>query len=135
MAETGGGVSAGAGEPVKVPDGLEREEAEYLVACLELYKRRLAALDSQMAEEAAGDEEIERLQIVQGVRSKVVVERFENTGQVSNYLGLAPRVYLFGDTVRYGRITKRGNGHVRVLLVQAARAAPGLRRRSAEGTV
>ena len=120
---------------MKIPDGLEREEEEYLVACLELYKRRLAALDSQMAEEAAGDEEIERLQIVQGVRSKVVVERFENTGQVSNYLGLAPRVYLFGDTVRYGRITKRGNGHVRVLLVQAARAAPGLRRRSAEGTV
>ena len=78
MAETGGGVSAGAGEPesgvkqaahavcepgdndggeerpgesggegetVKIPDGLEREEAEYLVACLELYKRRLAVLN------------------------------------------------------------------------------------------
>ena len=87
----------------------------------------------QMAEEAAGDEDIKRLQILPGVGSKVVVERFENTGQVSNYLGLAPRVYLSGDTVRYGRITKRG--HVRVLLVQAARAAPGLRRRSAEGTV
>ena len=47
-------------------------------------------------------------------------ERFENASQVSNYLGLAPRVYMSGDTVRYGRITKSGNGYVRALPVQAA---------------
>ena len=29
-------------------------------------------------------------------------------------------MYMSGDTVRYGRITKRGNGYVRALLVQAA---------------
>jgi len=50
----------------------------------------------------------------------VCASRFESAGQVGNYLGLAPRVYMSGDTVRYGRITKRGNGYVRALLVQAA---------------
>jgi transposase len=49
-------------------------------------------------------------------------ERFENGEQVSNYPGLVPKVYMSGNTVRYGRITKRGNGYVRALLVQAARA-------------
>jgi len=81
-----------------------------------------------MKEEAAGDEEIERLQGVPGVGPKVAfafvsyvaVERFENAGQVSNYFGLVPRVYMSGETVRYGKITKRGNSYARALLVQAA---------------
>ena len=118
-------------ETVRALDGLEREEAEYLLACLGLYEKRLAAVDGQVAAAAAGDEEIERLKTVPGVGPKVAfafvahvaAERFENAGQVSNYLGLAPRVYRSGDTVRYGRITKRGNGYVRALLVQAAWAA------------
>jgi transposase len=53
----------------------------------------------------------------------MAADRFENGGQLSNYLGLVPKVYMSGDTVRYGRITKRGNGYVRALLVQAAWAA------------
>ena len=81
-----------------------------------------------MEKESAGDEEIERLQSIPGVGPKVsfafvahvAAERFENAGQVSNYLGLVPRVYMSGETVRYGHITKRGNGYVRALLVQAA---------------
>jgi transposase len=81
-----------------------------------------------MAEESEGDGEIERLQTVPGVGPKVSFafaahvdpERFENASQVSNYLGLVPRVYMSGDTVRYGRITKRGDGYLRALLVQAS---------------
>jgi transposase len=48
------------------------------------------------------------------------VRRFENASQVSNYLGLVPRVDISGTLVRYGRITKQGNGCLRALLVQAA---------------
>ncbi|MDR2499978.1 MAG: transposase [Treponema sp.] len=123
--------AAGRAEMAQALDGLEREEAEYLMDCLGLYEKRLAALEGQMNEEAAGDEEIERLKTVPGVGPKVAftfaahvaADRFENAGQVSNYLGLVPKVYMSGDTVRYGRITKRGNGYVRALLVQAAWAA------------
>ncbi|GHU50007.1 hypothetical protein FACS1894200_09230 [Spirochaetia bacterium] len=46
--------------------------------------------------------------------------RFESAAQVANYLGLVPRVDISGTIVRYGGITKRGNGYLRCLLVQAA---------------
>ena len=120
--------SASRKEAIKELSGIEREEAEYLVQSLELSEERIRKLEKQMQEDAAGDEEIERLQSIPGVGPKVsfafvahvAAERFENAGQVSNYLGLVPRVYISGDTVKYGRITKRGNGYVRALLVQAA---------------
>jgi len=115
-------------ERVKVLTGLEREEADHLLGCLRLYEKRIELLERQMQEEAEGDEVIERLQSVPGVGPKVsfafvahvASERFENASQVSNFLGLVPRVYMSGDTVRYGRITKRGNGYLRALLVQAS---------------
>ena len=93
-----------------------------------MYEERIAVLERQMEEAAAGDEQIERLQTVPGVGPKVAfaftahvaADRFEDADQVSNYLGLVPRVHMSGETERYGRITRRGNGYVRALLVQAA---------------
>jgi transposase len=115
-------------QALRLLTGLELAEGEHLAECLELYEARIVALEDAMKKESAGDEQIERLQTVPGVGPKVsfafaahvCAERFENAGQVSNYLGLVPRVYMSGDTVRYGRITKRGNGYLRALLVQAA---------------
>ena len=115
-------------ETVKALSGLERAEGEHLLECLKLYENRIQVLEKQMEKEAEGDEEIERLKTVPGVGPKisfvftanVAPERFENGSQVSNYLGLVPRVYMSGDTVRYGRITKRGNGFLRALLVQGS---------------
>jgi len=107
---------------------LDGAEAEYLLESLSLQEKRIADLDARMAESAKGDETIERLRSVPGVGPKVafafvayvLASRFENAGQVSNFLGLAPSVYMSGQSVRYGKITKRGNGYVRALLVQAA---------------
>jgi len=115
-------------EAIKELSGLEREESEYLVSCLELHEQRIEVLNRQIKKESSGDEVIERLQSVPGVGpmvafafvAHVAAERFENASQVSNYLGLVPRVYMSGQTVRYGRITKRGNGYLRALLNQAA---------------
>jgi len=107
---------------------IERKEAEYLVNSLEETDRWIEELEKQMTEESAGDELIERLQTVPGVGPKtsfafvahIAADRFANASQVSNYLGFVPRVYMSGDTVRYGGITKRGNGYLRALLVQAS---------------
>ena len=115
-------------ETIERLNGLEREEAEHLLMSLELYEKRIKVLENQMEKESEGDEEITRLQNVPGVGPKVSFafvshvahERFENSSQVSNYLGLVPRVYISGDTVRHGHITKRGNSYLRALLVQAS---------------
>jgi transposase len=72
---------------------------------------------------AKGDERIERLESMLGAGPKIAFvneERLENGAQVSNYLGLTPGVYMLGSIMRYGDITKRGNGYLRVLLVQGA---------------
>jgi transposase len=98
-------------ETAKALSGLEREETEHLLACLKLYEGRIAALERQMEGESEGDGEIERLQTVPGVGPKVsfafvahvAPERFENASQVSNYLGLVPRVYMSGETGICGR--------------------------------
>jgi len=113
---------------IKVLTGLEREEAEYVVNCLSLHELRIEELKGKIEKESAGDEVVKRLQSVPGVGpitafafvSHVAPERFENPSQVSNYLGLVPRVYISGKIVQYGKITKRGNGFLRALLVQAA---------------
>jgi transposase len=108
--------------------GIEFEEAKYLVDCFQLCETRISVLEKQMNEESEGDDVIQRLQSIPGVGPKtsfafaahVAAERFENASQVSNHLGLVPKVYISGDTVRYGQITKRGNGYLRALLVQSA---------------
>ena len=45
--------------------------------------------------------------------------RFGSGSQVSNYLGFVPRLDYSGTIQRQGHITKRGNGYLRGLLVQA----------------
>jgi transposase len=113
---------------VKALEGLEREEGEHLVEVLKLEEGRIEELEGKMAEEAKGDKDIERLETIPGVGPKIAfafvsyvdVRRFEDGGQVGNYLGLVPRVYMSGSVVRYGGITKRGNGYLRALLVQGA---------------
>jgi transposase len=115
-------------ETVQQLSGLERKEAEHLTGCLELYEQRIEELEGQMAEKARGDEQLERLQSVPGVGPKIAFafrayvneERFENGAQVSNFLGLVPKVYMSGSLIRYGGITKGGNGYLRALLVQGA---------------
>jgi transposase len=109
--------------------GYEAEEAAWILKRLEVHEGRLEELGRRMAEEREGDEQIERLEGVAGVGPLGALAfvafvgkaiRFENASQVSNYLGLVPRVDISGTIVRYGGITKRGNRYLRSLLVQAA---------------
>ena len=53
-------------------------------------------------------------------RESEIRQRFNNGDQVSNYLGIVPRVDCSGTINKYGHITKKGNGVVRSLLYQAA---------------
>lgn len=51
------------------------------------------------------------------------VHRFRSGRDFAAYLGLTPREYSTGSVRRLGRITKRGNRYLRMLLVHGARSA------------
>jgi transposase len=117
---------------IEVLRGEEREEAEYLLQHLDLYEMRIKALKSKIQQEADTDEDMVRLQSIAGVGPIVAYayvsfvgdgSRFSKGSQVSNYLGFAPRLDYSGTIKRHGHISKRGNGYLRGLLVQAAWAA------------
>ena len=114
---------------VEVLRGQEREEAEWLLKHLELYEQRKQELKEKIQKEAKTDEDMKRLQTVAGVGPVVAYayiahvgdgSRFSSGSQVSNYLGFVPRLDYSGTIQRQGHITKRGNGYLRGLLVQAA---------------
>lgn len=49
--------------------------------------------------------------------------RFRSGRDLAAYLGLTPREHSSGQTRRLGRITKRGNSYVRMMLIHGARSA------------
>jgi transposase len=91
---------------------------------IEHYERQLAAL-------AAQSEPAQRLMQINGigpitatalVASVGDARVFKNGRQFAAWLGLTPRQYSSGGTTRLGRITKRGDRYLRMLLVHGARA-------------
>jgi transposase len=116
-------------EAIEMLHGQEREEAEWLLKHLELYEMRIQELKDKIKEDAKTDEDMKRLQTIAGVGPVVAYayvahvgdgSRFSKGSQVSNYLGFVPRLDYSGTIQRQGHITKRGNGYLRGLLVQAA---------------
>jgi transposase len=114
---------------IELLHGQEREEAEWLLKHLELYEQRIRDLKVKIQQEAKADEDMKRLQTITGVGPVVAYayvahvgdgSRFSKGSQVSNYLGFVPRLDYSGTIQRHGHITKRGNGYLRGLLVQAA---------------
>ena len=89
-------------------------------------------LKKKIKKEAKTDGDMKRLQSVAGVGPIVAYayvahvgdgSRFKKGAQVSNYLGFVPRLDYSGTIQRHGHISKRGNGYLRGLLVQAAWSA------------
>jgi hypothetical protein len=117
-------------EAVKQLTGLEWEEATWVLKTIDLHEERMVEQEKprtygSKAAERKGDKEIERLMNVPGAGPVVSLafvsflgagSRFDNASQVSNYLGLIPRVDISG-TIR--GITKRGNKYLRALVVPA----------------
>ena len=116
-------------EAIQVLTGQEREEAEWVMKHLELYDQRKVELKKKIQVEAKHDEDIKLLQKIAGVGPIVSYayvahvgdgSRFSKGAQVSNYIGFVPRLDYSGTIQRQGHITKRGNGYLRGLLIQAA---------------
>jgi len=75
------------------------------------------------------DAQVARLQTIPGIgprTAEVLVaviddpHRFHHANELGSYAGLVPRQFESGQMSRQGRITKRGNGLLRHMLVEAA---------------
>lgn len=100
------------------------EELRHLDAQIEAFDHQLAALAKQ-------SEPAQRLMALEGigpVTATAIVASvgdarvFQNGRQFAAWLGLTPRQYSSGGSIRLGRITKRGDRYLRTLLVHGARA-------------
>jgi transposase len=93
----------------------------------------LKVVERDLARSALADESVTRLMTIPGVDMIVALaiaaavgdaSRFSSPQKLVSYLGLNPSVRQSGPGPAYhGRITKRGRGHARGMLVEAAWAA------------
>lgn len=107
--------------------------ALFAEACHEIrdIERRLELVERELAALARQSPAVERLMQVPGIglitATALVgfvgdLRRFRSGRHLASYLGLTPREYSSGLRQRLGRISKRGDAYLRVLLVHGARA-------------
>jgi transposase len=106
-----------------------RGELSVELADLEQLSRGLDVVEAKLEAIAKEDRRVQLLRTIPGVgrcTAEVIVAhlddagRFQTSGQVSSYAGLVPRQFQSGATDRRGRITRRGPGLLRKVLVEAA---------------
>jgi len=104
---------------------------EYLHRIFEC-EERLSRIDQALAEEASRGTLAPVVRALQALRGIALVyavsiaaeigsfERFRSPMQLMSFLGLVPREYSSGQTVRKGKMTKAGNALLRRVFVEAA---------------
>jgi transposase len=113
-----------------LPDALRPIFAE---ACREIreIEARVRLVEQQLASIAEQLPAVEHLQTIPGVgllTSTALVgfigdiQRFPSGRHFASYLGLTPREYSSGLKRNLGRISKRGDGYLRTLLIHGARS-------------
>jgi len=110
---------------------LARHVFAELLQELHALDEKIQRYDRQLQELARQSEPARRVMALEGigpitatafVASVGDARVFKNGRQFAAWLGLTPRQYSSGGTTRLGRITKRGDRYLRMLLVHGARA-------------
>lgn len=92
---------------------------------------RAAAIEAHLKQHASQSDTVQRLLTVPGIGLLTATAlnaaagdagHFHNGRHLAAWLGLTPREYSSGHNRFLGRISKRGDGYVRMLLVHGARA-------------
>jgi transposase len=114
----------------RIPD-LAREALLLLVGQLRAAQARIAELEKKLKGWHRASEASRRLEAIPGVGMITATalvatigdaSQFRSARQLSAWLGLVPRQNSSGGRDRLGRISKRGDGYLRRLLVHGARA-------------
>jgi len=113
-----------------VPDLLRGPLAE-LCEEIRTLERRVHDLELQLAALARQTPVVRRLMTVPGIGLIIAtamvafigdIHRFPSARHFASYLGLTPREFSSGAKRRLGRISKRGDIYLRLLLIQGARS-------------
>jgi transposase len=112
---------------------LPADEADTVAGCLrqvDFLDAEIELIDRRIAEQVVGSAEIRRLLTLPGFGPVAAtalmaaigdVSRFPSPRHLVGYLGLDPKVVQSGsEAARHGRISKRGPGYARHVLVEAA---------------
>ncbi len=112
--------------------GIARLSLSHMQEQLSEFERHLKWCDERIAAHIKCDERARQAQQLLGVgpvgASALIAtvgdfKQFDNAAQFSAWLGLVPRQNSTGGKSRLGKITKRGDIYLRMLLVQGAKAA------------
>jgi len=107
-------------------------EIEVIVEQIKSLNQSIKKIEEKIKEKGKGLKGGKNLQSITGIgelSSAIIlsnieeIKDFENEKKLSAYAGLVPRVYDSGDSIKHGRITKRGNKILRTTLVQVALVA------------
>jgi transposase len=113
-------------------DGVDQEILGSHVRHLRELDGEIGYVDSLIAGEALRDEDVALLLTLTGVSyfgalllvSEIGdITRFSSPKKLVSWAGLCPTLHQSGEMVKYGRLKKAGNRHVRWLMIQAATIA------------
>jgi transposase len=113
-----------------LPD-LLRELLADLLAEWEHLGERIDVITGRLAESAGSDPKARRLLTVRGVgpitatailAKETDPARFRNARQYAAYYGAVPNQHSTGEKVRLGKMSKRGDGYIRSLMLEGAQA-------------
>lgn len=116
---------------VKLSD-IDRIAVDTYLEQLELLRRQIKDLETQMARICVKDERIELLMSMPGIgfvialtiiAEAVDMKRFASAEKLVAYAGLSPSHRSSGETHRHGHITKTGSTWLRHVMVEAARTS------------
>lgn len=116
---------------------LHRGHLEQYLKLIDTYEAQIALATKVIEETVATADEAKRLLSIPGISyisalsimSELdTIERFHDGKQVASYAGLVPSVYASGESIRYGRLTKRGSKNLRTILIEVAHSQGRLKR-------
>ena len=110
-------------------DAISQIEIEVIVDQIRSLNKGIAKLESQIKDEGRKLPGHKNLTSIKGIGDKGAsillsvigdIKDFPNEGKLASYFGIVPRVSNSNETMRTGRITKRGSKLGRTTLVQCA---------------
>lgn len=113
---------------------LYREEIDRYLATLKLLNDQVKEISTAVKKTAELDYDCQLLMTIPGISfySALVIKseigdiaRFGNANKLCSYAGLVPSTYASADTIRTGRITKRGSTWLRKVLIDAVTLRKG----------